>query len=414
MKGQITAKETPRNIGAIPTYEPDFISFLDELRCIGFTAIQLTCDLEQEEWNGSEIIQKSDSDTLIHKIKAAKDWGFTVCLVIRLRLNQDRVINHHLWHGKIMPSDDQMSNWFANYEEIISKWAQLSEAYGVDQFVIGSELNELFDTKKRSGVSSLHKYELDLAKMKRESKRFLNAASDFSDVSLNLLKDSLTHSAIQKNKWAKQISYHGKENSLELINYRKTILKQKWLTIIQSVRSYYSGQIGLAANFDNYSKIDFWDKLDFVGINAYFPLRQKGNKCKDDKCLLKECTKNWVIHLQDIRRFLKKESIPNKKVVFTEIGYTGRESCTKQPWQGRGFSLLNKKIVDWSKQEVSRTERNIAIESLKAALDIERLKFGGLYYWKITTRPENLPYEPFALDISDELNSDFLQILRSL
>lgn len=48
-----------------------------------------------------------------------------------------------------------------------------------------------------------------------------------------------------------------------------------WLDLIAEIRNIYSGRLTYAANWDEYENVSFWDKLDYIGINAYFPLSQK-------------------------------------------------------------------------------------------------------------------------------------------
>ena len=48
-----------------------------------------------------------------------------------------------------------------------------------------------------------------------------------------------------------------------------------WVELIQEVRTIYSGKITYAANWYNeYEKITFWEDLDYIGIQAYFPLTE--------------------------------------------------------------------------------------------------------------------------------------------
>jgi hypothetical protein len=54
-----------------------------------------------------------------------------------------------------------------------------------------------------------------------------------------------------------------------------------WLTIIAGVRAVYHGPLTYAANWGKrstdaeYQQIGWWDKLDYIGIDAYFPLSGK-------------------------------------------------------------------------------------------------------------------------------------------
>ncbi len=54
--------------------------------------------------------------------------------------------------------------------------------------------------------------------------------------------------------------------------------EKEWRVIIAKVRSVFSGKLIYAANFhEEYEHIRFWDALDYIGVQAYFPLA-KTNK----------------------------------------------------------------------------------------------------------------------------------------
>ena len=65
--------------------------------------------------------------------------------------------------------------------------------------------------------------------------------------------------------------------------YRMTVQKRSnfWKQLISKVRSVYTGPITYAANWDNYHNIDFWEDLDFIGIDAYFPSLEEANPSID-------------------------------------------------------------------------------------------------------------------------------------
>ena len=56
----------------------------------------------------------------------------------------------------------------------------------------------------------------------------------------------------------------------------------EWRGIIQKVRAKYSGKLVYAANWDNFKNVKFWDELDYVGIDAYFPLTYEANPSLED------------------------------------------------------------------------------------------------------------------------------------
>ncbi|MGB5370818.1 MAG: glycoside hydrolase TIM-barrel-like domain-containing protein, partial [Flavobacteriaceae bacterium] len=45
-----------------------------------------------------------------------------------------------------------------------------------------------------------------------------------------------------------------------------------WKALIKKVRKVYKGKLTYAANWDEFQRTSFWDDLDYIGIDAYFPL----------------------------------------------------------------------------------------------------------------------------------------------
>src|SRR3954453_877867 len=46
----------------------------------------------------------------------------------------------------------------------------------------------------------------------------------------------------------------------------------RWRALIAEVRAHFSGELTYAANYDEFSRVPFWDALDYIGIDAYFGL----------------------------------------------------------------------------------------------------------------------------------------------
>ncbi|MBD3426243.1 MAG: hypothetical protein GF409_03310 [Candidatus Omnitrophica bacterium] len=100
---------------------------------------------------------------------------------------------------------------------------------------------------------------------------------------------------------------------------------QQWKHIIQKVRNLYNGELIYAANWDNYRNIGFWDDLDYVGIDAYFPLTYRPNPS------VTEIVRGWEKWKQQIRAWHK--GYP-KPIIFTEIGYASTTTAPMYPWEG--------------------------------------------------------------------------------
>lgn len=96
-----------------------------------------------------------------------------------------------------------------------------------------------------------------------------------------------------------------------------------WRKVIAQVREVYSGKLIYAANFTEYQQIDFWDALDYIGIQAYFPLSDGHNP------ELAELKSSWESHLPKIEKLVRRHQKP---VFFTEIGYCNTADAAIAPW----------------------------------------------------------------------------------
>ena len=92
-----------------------------------------------------------------------------------------------------------------------------------------------------------------------------------------------------------------------------------------------------AANWDSeYKEIKFWDELDFVGIQAYFPLSNVINPATQD------LETQWKPIVNELESFHNKV---NKPIIFTEIGYKSTSDAAIKPWEWPSrFDLLNKEL----------------------------------------------------------------------
>lgn len=141
---------------------------------------------------------------------------------------------------------------------------------------------------------------------------------------------------------------------------------EKWLELVQEVKNIYSGKLTYAANWDGeFNDIDFWDQMDYIGIQAYFPLTNKSNPS------LTEVKQGWMKHIELLEKLSKKY---NKPILFTETGYRSDEIATIEPWLwGRNLeTATNKK---------SEETQNTAYEALFQQL-WNKEWFAGTYFWQ--------------------------------
>jgi hypothetical protein len=96
-----------------------------------------------------------------------------------------------------------------------------------------------------------------------------------------------------------------------------------WNNLIDEIRKVYRGKLIYAANWDDYQEVTFWEKLDYIGINGYFPLSNSTTPS------VAEIVKNWQPIINNIDNYRKNL---NKEVIFTEIGYKSLDQAAYEPW----------------------------------------------------------------------------------
>lgn len=96
-----------------------------------------------------------------------------------------------------------------------------------------------------------------------------------------------------------------------------------WRSLIGELRSVFDGLLTYSANWDEVDGVLFWDLLDLVGINAFYPLAEHDG-----------ATYGEYVEGARKARDLVRASIAalDMPVVFVEVGYTTRPNAAVQPW----------------------------------------------------------------------------------
>ena len=110
----------------------------------------------------------------------------------------------------------------------------------------------------------------------------------------------------------------------ELVQATEPDHEAAWRALIRQVRQAYHGPLTYAANYDEYQQIRFWDALDYIGIQAYFPL------VAAPKPSLEQLLASWQPHLRALARLQKRVGKP---VIFTEVGYKATPDAAAEPWK---------------------------------------------------------------------------------
>ncbi len=149
----------------------------------------------------------------------------------------------------------------------------------------------------------------------------------------------------------------------------RTVVKNKpeaWFVLIKEVKQVYSGKLTYALNWDDpIESIPFWNELDYIGIQAYFPLTTHKEPSVDEIKL------GWNTHIEKMKMA---SQAYKKPILFTEVGYRSDVSATIKPWEwGSAIGILTEKKSDQTQQ--------FAYEAMFQKLWNESW-FAGCYIWQ--------------------------------
>ena len=99
---------------------------------------------------------------------------------------------------------------------------------------------------------------------------------------------------------------------------------QFWSSFIDTLKQNYHGKLTYAANWDDYKKFPFWEKLDFIGVDAYFPL------ASDKTPSINSLQKGWKKYMDELEKLSVKH---NRPILFTEYGYRNVDYTGEEPWK---------------------------------------------------------------------------------
>lgn len=158
-----------------------------------------------------------------------------------------------------------------------------------------------------------------------------------------------------------------------------------WIELIDEVRKVFSGKVTYAANwYEEFEKIEFWDKLDYVGIQAYFPL----TKVKNPSVKLLE--QGWEKHYPAMKEVSKKSK---RKIIFTEVGYKSTSDAAITPWEW----------VDGLEEGVKVPSNETQANCYQAFFNTvwQEDWFAGAHIWQIT-RLEKLVRRNYYIDFTPQ------------
>ncbi len=397
----------PTFFGGIQVNEPDHDRWAAALVDAGFDSVQVTLYARQQRWDQAELYWNHEAPWLISEIRAAKRAGLRVILVMRVALEHALEANRHLWHGMIWPRPDQLQPWFDRYGDFVLWGAEIAARENVESFVIGNELSSLSSTTRLDALPHLYAYYLDPAAVQAVREDLVRCAASAEQTpgadALSYLdggrstdlETMLRDEERVRRAWTQQ-ALGGDATRLRHLNGRRARYETFWRTLVRRVRERYTGLLSYGANFDQFEEVGFWDALDFVAVNAYFPLSIYG---LEPGALEERMADSW----RRIASALQRAS-GGHPVMLLELGWTRRLGSTVRPHSYDRVEVLEtagaggrRTCVHWESQPQDPRERVAALQALADVVrDGDFAALVGFTLWKLTTRAEHRAIEPFA------------------
>ena len=161
----------------------------------------------------------------------------------------------------------------------------------------------------------------------------------------------------------------------ELVN--TTSEEARWRAVVSDVRSRYDGQLVYAANHGGSDaatseSIGWWDAIDFIGLDAYYPLTSKTTPTVGE---LQAAWQDRATMIGNWHGSLPPED--QKPILFTEVGYRSWDGANKAPWDG----------ADKGSANVDQQEQADCYEALLSQLWGIEPWLEGLYWWNWEVDP---------------------------
>ena len=150
----------------------------------------------------------------------------------------------------------------------------------------------------------------------------------------------------------------------------------EWRSLAAEARRHFSGPLTYAATQGaEFESIDFWDALDFIGLNNYYPLPDSLDHSAP------------LAKIETVQRRFK------KPVLFPEAGCASIANAHRAPWSE-------------NTPPVSLDAQSRYYDSLCRAF-FTKPWFAGLYFWKIGTNgaggPQDTSHTPWRKPVMDIL-----------
>lgn len=145
--------------------------------------------------------------------------------------------------------------------------------------------------------------------------------------------------------------------------------QEYWNKLIADIKAVYKGKLTYAANWDEYKRVPFWEALDYIGVDAYFPVSESKTPTVEEA---RAGWQRWKDELAGV------SARADKPIIFTEYGYRSVDFSGKEPWRS-----------DRSMNQVNLEAQTNTITALYQEVWSEPW-FAGGFVWKWFTHDANV------------------------
>ena len=150
-----------------------------------------------------------------------------------------------------------------------------------------------------------------------------------------------------------------------------TVREDSWRGLIAQVRRIYRGPLTYAAHWEEeLERLSFWDELDYIGVNFYFPIAASGEHPEGDSAEVLEAK----------RRISQVQSRFQKPVLFTEVGFPALATAATRPWEENSSSL---------DADLQARCYAVWLEQFALAPSVR-----GMFWWKWPSHGRGSPFDP--------------------
>ena len=168
-----------------------------------------------------------------------------------------------------------------------------------------------------------------------------------------------------------------------------------WRNLIADVRAVYPGQVTYSVNFD-FQQLGFADALDFLGIDAYYPLNVP------DGASVNQLEGAWLTWISDLNRL---GAMAGRPAVITELGVRSEPGAHLKPWV-----WYTRAVPDMGEQQ----------RYYEASCSAVSQAVAGIYWWLVTLDSpyadalHDTSYDPLGKPAEESIKACFSRWLPPL